>query len=185
MKIKLKQANMGIKIPLILIFMITMLSGFSQDPDSTTLTYQGGFKKFDRLIFNEISNSDASSQDSFYKKPFLFYQVIFEVGKNGNIGDVWINSLYDTALFSSIDSAIMKSNGAWTNHTNKKLLVVLPVYYNIVNSDTAGDGTLKEVSERTDNSGSLKISDRYYQKGSIRQVVHLKPMKIVSFTPVN
>jgi hypothetical protein len=176
---------MGIKILLISILLITALGGFSQDPDSSILAYQGGFKKFDRLIFNEISNADVLSQDSFYKKPFLFYQAIFEVQKNGNIGDVWLNSLYDTALFSSIESAIMKSNGAWINHTNKKLLVVLPVYCNIDNTDTAGDATLKELSERIDNSGSLNISDRYYQNGSPRKVVHLKPVKIVFFSPVH
>jgi len=185
MKINWKQAYMGIKTLMISIFLITTICGFSQDHDSSVLSYQGGLKKFDKLIFDEISNTDILSQDSFYKKPFLFYQAVFEVGKNGNIGDVWVNSLYDTALFSSIDSAILKSNGAWINHTNKKLLVVLPIYYNIVNRDTAGGGSFKELSERTDNSGSLKISDRYYQKGSTNEVVHLKPMKIVSLTPVH
>jgi hypothetical protein len=176
---------MGIKTLLILIFPMTTLCGFSQDSDSSALSYQGGLTKFTKLVLNEISIADATTVDSFYKKPFLFYQVIFEVGKNGNIGDVWIISLYDTALFSSIDSAIMKSNGAWINHTNKKLLVVLPVYYNIVNNDTSGGGSFKELYERTDNSGTLQISDRYYQNGSAAQVVHIKPVKIVALSPVH
>jgi hypothetical protein len=79
----------------------------------------------------------------------------------------------------------MKSNGAWINHTNNKMLVVLPVYGNIDNMDTAGDATLKELSERIDNSGALKISDRFYQNGFPCKVVHLKPVKIVFFSPVH
>jgi hypothetical protein len=180
----IEQTYMGSKTILISIFLITTHCGFSQDPDSSELSYQGGFKKFNRLIIYELSISDIVAQDSFYKKPYLFYQVIFEVDKKGNIEDIWLNSLYDTSLFSSIWSAIRKSSGAWINHTNKKLMVVLPVYYNIVNQDTAVNATLKELDERIDNSKSLKISDRYYHNGSPGQVVHLKPVKIVALSPV-
>ena len=176
---------MGSKTILISIFLMTTQCGFSQDTDSLELSYQGGFQKINQLILYEMSNSDVAAQDSFYKKPYLFYQVIFEVDKKGNIEDVWLNSLYDTSLLSSLWSAIRKSSGSWINHTNKKLLVVLPVYYNIINQDTAGNGTLKEIAERIDNSESLKISDRYYHNGSPGQVVHLKPVKIVAFSPVH
>jgi hypothetical protein len=164
-------------------FLAAFISGHAQVYDSTILTFGGGYGKLEKLVLNETSISDALQNDSFYKNPYLYYQVIFNVGKDGTIGDIWINSLYDTALVSSILAAMKKTNGLWVNNSGTDIVAVLPIYYNNVSSDTMGDLMFKQIYDRTDNSKSVKIFSSFYRNWAPRKIVHLKAIKIVALPP--
>lgn len=168
-----------------LIFFIVSFACFAQVFDSTILEYKNGYQKFENLVSHETSVADITSYDSFYKKPYFFYLVMFQVNKYGKIGDVWINSIYDSILSSSILAAIEKSSGFWINHSGENLLAVLPVYYNNVDKEVVGNATLKEVYEHIDNTDSLKIFDRFYKNGQPAKTVHLKAIKIVALSPIH
>ena len=99
------------------------------------------------------------------------------------MGDIWINSLYDTALVSSILGAMKKTNGLWVNNSGAELVVVLPIYYNNIPNDSFSDLMFKQIYDRIDNSRSVKIFSSFYQNWTLRKMVHLKAIKIVGFPP--
>jgi hypothetical protein len=179
--------NMDMRKTLIAIafFLASSFCGHAQFYDSTELTFVGGYGKLERLVLNESTESDVLQNDSFYKTPYMFYQVIFNVSKDGRIGDIWINSLFDTALVGSILTAMKKTNGLWVNNSGVALVAVLPIYYNNVSNDTLGDLMFKQIYDRIDNTKSVKIFSSFYQNWKPRKIVLLKAIKIVSLPPVH
>jgi hypothetical protein len=162
-------------------FMLKAACSKAQYYDSTSLTYADGYKKLQKLIHSEISISDVASTDSFYNKPYSFYQVLFKVDKNGAIGDIWINSIYDSALSSILLLAMIKSNGHWTNHSGTGVMAILPVYiYNVSkeNFENMSPGQIYDIKDKTE---SLKIFNSYYQNWGPGKTVMLKPIKIVEY----
>jgi hypothetical protein len=171
---------------IVLAFSLTAFyCGHAQGSDSTVLTFAGGYGKLEKLVSYETSISEVVQNDSFYKRQYFYYQVIFNVRKDGTMGDIWINSLFDTALVGSILEAMKKTNGRWINNSGTELVAVLPIYYNNVSNDTLGDVTFKQVYDRTDNSQSVKIFSRFYQNWTPRRTVILKAIKIVALSPVH
>lgn len=149
--------------------------------DSTVLTYADGYGKLQQLINYEIGISDVAQTDSFYNKPYSFYQVLFKVDKNGAIGDIWINSIYDSALSSSILLAIKKSKGHWTNHSGTAIMAILPVYYyNVSKDESFQNMSLSQIYDLKDKTESMKIFNSYYQNWSPGKTVMLKAIKIVT-----
>lgn len=171
------------KLIVLAFFLFAFLYGSAQVYDSTVLTFSGGFGKLEKLVGYETSISDALQNDSFYKNQYIYYQVIFNISKDGNMGDIWINSLYDTALVSSILGAMKKTNGLWVNNSGAELVVVLPIYYNNIPNDSFSDLMFKQIYDRIDNSKSVKIFSSFYQNWTLRKMVHLKAIKIVGFPP--
>jgi hypothetical protein len=178
--------NMDIRKTLtaVAFFLTAFLFGNAQSYDSTELTYKDGYGKLEKLVLNETSISDVLQNDSFYKKQYLYYQVIFNVSKEGAIGDIWINSLFDTALVGSILSAMKKTNGLWVNHSGAELVAVLPIFYNNVSNDTLSDIGFKQLYDRIDNTQSVKIYSSFFQNWNLQKIVHLKAIKIVAIPPV-
>jgi hypothetical protein len=164
-------------------FLFVFFSSQAQKYDSTSLTFTDGYEKLEKLVGYETSISDALQNDSFYKNEYLFYEVILNIGKDGTMGDIWINSLYDTALASSILEAMKKTNGLWVNNSGSELVVVLPIYYNNIPGDSFSNLMFKQIYDRIDNSRSVKIFSSFYQNWESRKLVYLKAIKIVGFPP--
>jgi hypothetical protein len=175
----MKKKLLSIAFPLTAFF-----CGNAQVYDSTELTFAGGYGKFEKLVLNEISISDVLQNDSFYKNHYLYYQVVLNVSRNGTIGDIWINSLFDTALVGNILAAMKKTSGFWENHSGAELIAVLPIYYNNITNDTLGDVSFKQIYDRTDNELSPKIFNSFFKEWKPQRVIRLKAIKIVSLPPV-
>lgn len=181
--LRIKQHGMRKKFIVLAFFLYVFLYSQAQVYDSTVLAFTGGYGKLEKLVLNETSASDVMQNDSFYKNRYIYYQVIFNVARDGTMGDIWINSLYDTSLVSSFLEAMKKTNGLWINNSRAELVAVLPIYFNNVPGDTLGNLMFKQIYERIDNTGSVKIFSSFYQNWVLRKIVHLKPIKIVSFPP--
>lgn len=166
--------------------LFTTICSQAQVYDSTVLTYADGYGKFQQLINYEISIADVTLTDSFNNKPYLFYQVSFKVDENGAIGDIWINSIYDSALSSGILSAIKKSNGHWVNHLGTELMAIVPVYYyNLYENNSFENMSLTQVYDQIDDTKSMKIFSSYYQNGNPGKTVILKAIKIITTGPTS
>ncbi len=161
-------------------FMLKAQCSKAQYYDSTVLTYTDGYKKLQQLVNDEIGNSDVFQTDSFYNKPYSFYQVLFQVDKNGAIGDIWINSIYDSALSSSLLLAIKKSQGHWTNHSGTGILAVLPIYFYNISKENYENMSISQIYDIKDKTESMKIFNNYYQNWSPGKTIILKPIKIVA-----
>ena len=136
--------------------------------------------KLQQLVNYEISISDVFQTDSFYNKPYSFYQILFRVDKNGAIGDIWINSIYDSALSSSLLLAINKSQGHWTNHSGTEIMAILPVCFYNVSKENYENMSYNQIYDIKDKTESMKIFNSYYQNWYPGKTVMLKAIKIVA-----